>query len=110
MRTSGSRKNAPSIAHAGNARASAPQRERPGAPDWRGGGGGMERPFMTGDDGGRSAAAQENVEPILVSRSAVMDTTSTTRVPEELPMTGRLQRYFGERPDLGVSAVYLFGS
>lgn len=39
-----------------------------------------------------------------------MDATSASRVPEDLPITGGLQRYFGERPDLGVSAVYLFGS
>jgi predicted nucleotidyltransferase len=39
-----------------------------------------------------------------------MNATRTGRVPENLPMTGRLQRYFGEQPELGVAAVYLFGS
>jgi uncharacterized protein YutE (UPF0331/DUF86 family)/predicted nucleotidyltransferase len=39
-----------------------------------------------------------------------MDATLTGRAPEELTITGRLQRYFRERPDLGVAAVYLFGS
>lgn len=33
-----------------------------------------------------------------------------TAPPEPLPRIGELQRYFADRPELGVAAVYLFGS
>ena len=33
-----------------------------------------------------------------------------TAPPEPLPRIGALQRYFADRPELGVAAVYLFGS
>jgi predicted nucleotidyltransferase len=36
--------------------------------------------------------------------------TSPTAPPEPLPRIGALRRYFADRPELGVAAVYLFGS
>jgi predicted nucleotidyltransferase len=36
--------------------------------------------------------------------------TRPTAPPEPLPRVGGVQRYFADRPDLGVAAVYLFGS
>ena len=36
--------------------------------------------------------------------------TRPTASPEPLPRIGALQRYFADRPGLGVAAVYLFGS
>jgi uncharacterized protein len=36
--------------------------------------------------------------------------TRSTASPEPLPRVGGVQRYFADRPDLGVAAAYLFGS
>jgi predicted nucleotidyltransferase len=36
--------------------------------------------------------------------------TRPTASPEPLPRIGALQRYFADRPGMGVAAVYLFGS